>query len=132
MYSKYFYGLFYVFMKIISRLAQYIDYKQLSLNGFDVSIGTSGGYIGKQIKKQASIGSDIIQKILSVYQDLNPLWLITGEGEMLKGEGSPPPTIIPNLENEMLKKENDMLRQQNDELRKDKEFLQRIIENKQN
>jgi len=71
-------------MKIIERLNQFIDYKNISLNMFDKSIGASNGYIGKQIKNNGSIGSDLIQKIFSVYPDLNILWLMTGEGEMIK------------------------------------------------
>ena len=72
-------------MKIIHRLQKYIDYKEVSLNSFDKSIGAANGYIGKQIKNEASIGSDLLEKIISTYSDLNLNWLITGEGLMLKG-----------------------------------------------
>jgi hypothetical protein len=70
-------------MKIISRLQQYIEYKNISLNAFDKSIDASNGYIGRQIKNQASVGGDVIEKISCVYADLNIEWLITGKGEML-------------------------------------------------
>jgi hypothetical protein len=35
-------------------------------------------------KNSASIGSDVIENILRVYPQLNVVWLITGEGAMLK------------------------------------------------
>lgn len=70
-------------MKPIHRLEAYIKYKKLNSSAFDKSINASNGYIGKQIKNNASIGSDVIEKIASVYSDLNINWLITGEGEML-------------------------------------------------
>lgn len=71
-------------MKFIDRLVIYIETKGISLNAFDKSIGTANGYIGKQIKNSASIGADIIEKIVSVYTDLSIEWLISGKGEMLK------------------------------------------------
>jgi transcriptional regulator with XRE-family HTH domain len=73
-------------MKIITRLHQYIEFKRISLNSFDKSIGVSNGYIGKQIKNEASIGGDILEKISCIYTDLNIDWLITGRGEMLINE----------------------------------------------
>lgn len=79
--------------KIIDRLNDYIVFKGISLHAFDKSIGTSNGYIGKQIKNRASIGGDMLEKISCVYADLNMDWLITGEGEMLRNinkDGLPP------------------------------------------
>ncbi len=75
-------------MKPIERLQQYIEYRGLSMNSFDSSIGTGNGYIGKQIKKKGSIGSDILEKIFSSYPELNPTWLLTGNGSMLLEENN--------------------------------------------
>lgn len=72
--------------KIISRLQQYIDYKKISFNAFDKSIDASNGYIGRQIKNQASIGGDVLEKISCTYLDLDIRWLITGKGDMLYKE----------------------------------------------
>jgi phage repressor protein C with HTH and peptisase S24 domain len=71
-------------MKIINRIAQYIDTEGISKNAFDKIIGAGNGYIGKQITNDASIGGDVIEKIICNFPKLNPIWLITGEGEMLK------------------------------------------------
>ena len=35
-------------------------------------------------KNNASVGSDVIENILRVYPQLNVVWLLTGEGNMLK------------------------------------------------
>lgn len=70
--------------KIIDRLAEYIEFKHISLNAFDKSIGMSNGYIGKQIKNKASIGGDIIEKIACIHTELSIAWLITGKGSMIK------------------------------------------------
>ena len=71
-------------MKPIDRLHKYIVYKGISLNAFDKSISTSNGYIGKQIKNEASIGGDILEKISCTYTDLDMNWLISGKGQMIK------------------------------------------------
>jgi hypothetical protein len=96
--NKYFTDYFLFKMKIIDRLALYIESKGISLNAFDKSIGASNGYIGKQIKNSASVGVDIIQNIISVYNDLSIEWLITGKGDMLKSENilSEPPGTYGN------------------------------------
>lgn len=70
-------------MKIIDRIQTLIEYKGLSYNKFDELIEVGNGYIGKQIKRSGSVGGDIIEKIVSIFPDVNPVWLIKGEGEMI-------------------------------------------------
>lgn len=72
--------------KTIDRVQAIIDHYGISRNAFDASIGKANGYIGKQIKRRASIGSDTIETILLTYRDISPAWLIAGEGEMLRKE----------------------------------------------
>nr|WP_299162710.1 hypothetical protein [uncultured Eudoraea sp.] len=73
--------------KTIDRLMQFIKFAGLSARQFDLSIGASNGYTLRMKKNNASIGSDVIENILKVYPQLNVVWLITGEGDMLnKGE----------------------------------------------
>ena len=70
--------------QILNRLKEYIDLKGLSISAFEKSIGMSNASFGKQLKKKGAIGTDKLEHILTVYSDLSPLWLMTGEGEMLK------------------------------------------------
>lgn len=70
-------------MEIVDRIHLFIKFKSLSLSEFDRSIGVGNGYIGKQLRHRASIGSHIIEKIINSHPELNVRWLMTGEGEML-------------------------------------------------
>jgi len=70
-------------MKIIDRIILFIKHKNLSMRAFDISISVGNGYTSKQSKSGASVGSDVLERIIDVYPDLNPLWLISGKGDMV-------------------------------------------------
>ena len=65
-------------------LGDYIDKKGFSYYAFENSLGAGRGSISKAVKEGKSIGSNVIENILSIYSDLNPTWLVTGEGTMFK------------------------------------------------
>lgn len=71
-------------MKIIDRVFQYIEYKGIKPIPFEKEIGLSNGYLGKQQKRNADLGESIILKIIENCLEINPYWLLTGQGEMLK------------------------------------------------
>ena len=73
-------------IKAVDRLMQFIQFTGLSARQFDISIGASNGYTLRMLKNNASIGSDVIENIIASYPQLNLVWLITGEGEMLKSK----------------------------------------------
>jgi SOS-response transcriptional repressor LexA len=66
------------------RLGKYIDFKGISFYEFENSIGCARGTISKAVKEKKSIGSNILENILTAYKDLNPNWLISGLGSMIK------------------------------------------------
>ena len=70
---------------ILDRIKQYIDYKGISVAAFEKSIGMSNASFGKCLKKGGAIGTDKLENILSVYPEISPNWLLTGNGDMLKG-----------------------------------------------
>lgn len=70
--------------KTIDRILIFIKHSGISARQFDISIGASNGYTLRMKKNHASVGSDMIESIVSTYPQLNLIWLITGEGEMLK------------------------------------------------
>ena len=70
--------------KTIDRILIFIKHSGISARQFDISIGASNGYTLRMKKNHASVGSDMIESIVRTYPHLNLIWLITGEGEMLK------------------------------------------------
>ncbi|AWH84394.1 peptidase S24 [Flavobacterium album] len=69
---------------VSQRVGEYIEAKGISYYAFENSLGASRGSISKAVKDGKSIGSNMLEKILATYTDLNPAWLLTGHGEMLK------------------------------------------------
>jgi hypothetical protein len=69
------------------RLDKYMKYKGLNDNKITVSTGISNGLIGKG-RKRGAISQENISKILQTYSEIDANWLLTGEGEMLKGNNT--------------------------------------------
>jgi hypothetical protein len=70
-------------MEIVDRIKLFIESRNISLRSFDESVGMSKGYMSRQIKTRASVGGDVLERIIDTYPELNPIWLLKGEGEML-------------------------------------------------
>lgn len=68
---------------VAHRIRKYIEFKGISYYAFENSIGASRGSISKAVKENKSIGSTVLENILTAYSDLNPTWLLTGKGNML-------------------------------------------------
>ncbi|MDO5607608.1 MAG: hypothetical protein Q4G08_04035 [Capnocytophaga sp.] len=71
-------------MKAINRIKQYIDNQGYNNSSFEKEIGLSNGYIATQLKRNADLGEGVLNKMLDYCLELNPEWLLTGKGEMLK------------------------------------------------
>jgi hypothetical protein len=69
--------------KTIERIFMFIDYVDMSVHQFGNSVDLANGYLGRMRKNNGSVGSDILEKILIEYPNLNAEWLITGIGEMI-------------------------------------------------
>ncbi len=70
-------------MKPIERIAVYLHFKSISPHAFERNIHLSNGYYSKQLKNLGSVGSDILIKIHHHFPDLNILWVLTGDGQMI-------------------------------------------------
>jgi len=68
---------------VSQRVGEYLEARNISYYAFENSLGASRGSISKAVKDGKSIGSSVLEKILNLYPDINPTWLLTGKGEML-------------------------------------------------
>lgn len=68
----------------LSRIKQYIDYKGITVSSLEREAGMSNGSFASQLKNNKTIGVDKLENILRVFPEINPTWLLTGEGAMLK------------------------------------------------
>lgn len=65
---------------IKGRLLLFVKHLGLGQNAFEKQTGLSVGYIANI---QKTIGADKLLKIINKYPELNLMWLVSGEGEML-------------------------------------------------
>ncbi len=68
-----------------SRINAFIKYKRISVAEFEKRCGLSNGAVAKM---GDNTRRSTVDKISIVFPDLNTVWLLTGEGEMLKS-GTP-------------------------------------------
>lgn len=71
-------------MNTVKRIKCFIDYKGISVRKFEETVGFSNGSFASQYKKNKTIGVDKVENILHLFPEINPEWLLTGKGEMLK------------------------------------------------
>ncbi|WP_134345744.1 hypothetical protein [Flavobacterium psychrophilum] len=70
-------------LNIKERVLQICDYKQINKETFFKALDISYANF-KGVQKKSTLNSDTIAKIISNYDDINPVWLICGTGNMLK------------------------------------------------
>ena len=68
--------------RIIDRLDKFMKSSNLNDNQVTVQCNLSIGLLGKARQGKSDLGKKAIDKILSIYQNLNRTWLLTGDGEM--------------------------------------------------
>lgn len=68
----------------LQRIKRYLDAKNITVSAFEKESGFSNGAFGSQLKNHKTIGVDKLENILKVYPDINPGWILTGNGTMLK------------------------------------------------
>lgn len=74
-----------ILSSIKSRTLQYIDSQGLTKKSFFEKTGISASnFKGKGAKSE--LGGDKIVTILTIYKNINPYWLLLGEGSMLNEE----------------------------------------------
>jgi transcriptional regulator with XRE-family HTH domain len=74
-------------MCVKERLKEFLQSKNISERGFAKAINVSSGYVNAISK---SIQPEKIRRISMHFPELNIVWLLTGEGNMLKGGDEKP------------------------------------------
>jgi len=67
-------------MKAKTRLLEFIEYVNSNQRRFEIDCSISQGYVNNI---RESIGTSVLNRILKRYPELNKIWLLHGEGEML-------------------------------------------------
>lgn len=70
-------------MKAIERFYQYLEHKRIKPTRFEKNNGLSNGYLATQLKRNGTLGENVLIKIIDNCLDLDPVWLLTGKGEMI-------------------------------------------------
>lgn len=70
-------------MRVIDRLMEFLEISGLSNYQFEHMTDVANGYLRKQVMGKGSIGSDILQRIYVAFPELNFIWLLFGQGEMI-------------------------------------------------
>ena len=79
------------------RVKSILDTKKLSQAQFSKKIDSTQQYISAVLKGNRKVGSNLTDRILKEYPDINKYWLLTGEGEMFN-DGT---VVIKPVENEL-------------------------------
>ena len=61
-------------------------FRGLNDNKVTVQLSLSVGTLGKSRKEGRDLSDKVIEKILNFYDEINKVWLLTGEGEMLNSD----------------------------------------------
>lgn len=78
------------------RILQFIDYLGFSKLQFYEKTGMKRGFLDGD-KLKTSIPDTFIATIIAVFPELNPIWLITGDGDMIKKPGADSETSIKDV-----------------------------------
>lgn len=105
----------------IDRLLKYLEFKGITENRATTECQLAQGLIYQAKSGKADLGAKAIEKILSTYSDLNRVWLLTGEGEMLVGQRKPeiPTEVKPTSDKPLL----EYLQRKIEQLEREKEEL---------
>lgn len=105
-------------MSVRQRVIKYLEYKKISRTKFYRMAHLSNGYLDKE----GAMSTTNCEKICEIFPEINPEWLLTGNGMMLRVQDQQEGTenvavgvLVEKLveltaENTLLKRENEALR----------------------
>ena len=66
----------------------------------------SKGYITKTFAKKSAMGSDLLERIMRLFPQLNIVWLLTGDGDMIL-QGENPAAITRDYRDTIIQKQKE-------------------------
>jgi len=72
-----------LYASFLERLQRYMQQRGLSYHAFGQQAGFASGGMWRIFKEQKSFGMEKLLLLLDAYRDLNPEWLLFGEGPMI-------------------------------------------------
>lgn len=72
---------------VLKRLDEYLQSKRISYYQLEKRLKVSRGSISRAVKGGTNIGSNVIEKLVENYPDINTEWLLRGKGEMILPQG---------------------------------------------
>ena len=69
---------------IVERIKEYLEFKGVSPSSAELKIAVSNGTLSKPFNSGTTIKTNTLEKFLNIYNDINPEWLLTGNGLMIK------------------------------------------------
>jgi len=70
-------------LEISKRIKVIIEHYKLSISEFESQIGVSSNSIGTAIRRNSEFKSDVLNKVLNQFKEINPVWLLTGKSNMI-------------------------------------------------
>ncbi|MCH2197102.1 helix-turn-helix transcriptional regulator [Kordia sp.] len=91
-------------LDISERIKHIMSLNNMSINEFEKKINVSNNTIGSAIRRKSEFKSDVLNKVLDTFPNINPIWLLTGKGSIQSNNESEYLTKekIPNLINFLL------------------------------
>lgn len=74
-------------MEVNERFKKFFEYKHITRSDFEKKCGLSNGYT-RNLRDSPS--SKKLKDILTAFPEINPLWLQTGDGDMIVGDVNSP------------------------------------------
>lgn len=87
--------------KILSRIQEIASKEGITIGAMERIIGASKGVLSRAIANGTDIQSKWLMSIVENYPKYSGDWLLTGQGDMLKGEKSQQNTTIPIIQQEI-------------------------------
>ena len=87
--------------KILSRIQEIASREGITIGAMERMIGASKGVLSRAIANGTDIQSKWLMSIVENYPKYSGDWLLTGQGDMLKGEKSQQNTTIPIIQQEI-------------------------------